>query len=57
MKTLKDEWCIVIKAHELAVFGILRDFFVLPYVACPCYPYIRVYQLYNNINILSIPNV
>ena len=35
------------KAYKLAVFEILGDFFVLPYIACPCYPYIRVYRLYD----------
>jgi len=48
MKTLGDEWYAVIKAYKLTVFDILRDFFVLPYIACPRYPYIRVYRLYDN---------
>ena len=39
MKTLEDEWYVVIKAYKLAVFEILGDFFVLPYIACPRYPY------------------
>ena len=30
MKTLDDEWYIVIKAYKLTIFEILRDFFVLP---------------------------
>ena len=47
MKTLEDEWYVVIKAYKLAVFEILGDFFVLPYIACACYPYIRVYRLYD----------
>ena len=47
MKTLENEWYIVIKAYKLAVFEILGDFFVLPYIARPCYPYIRVYRLYD----------
>ena len=47
MKTLKDKWYVVIKAYKLAVFEILGDFFVLPYIACPRYPYIRVYRLYD----------
>jgi len=47
MKTLEDEWNVVIKAYKLAVFEIWGDFFVLPYIACPCYPYIRVYRLYD----------
>ena len=41
IKTLKDEWYVVIKAYKLTVFEILRDFFVLSYIACPHYPYIR----------------
>jgi len=49
MKTLKDEWYVVIKAYKLAVFEILGDFFVLPYIACPRYPYIRVYRLYDRV--------
>ena len=47
MKTVEDGWYIVINAYQLTVFDILRDFFVLPYIACPRYPYIRVYRLYD----------
>jgi len=47
MKTLQDEWYVVIKAYKLTVFEILRGFFVLLYIACPRYPYIRVYRLYS----------
>ena len=47
MKTLEDEWYVVIKAYKLVVFEILGDFFVLPYTACLRYPYIRVYRLYD----------
>ena len=43
MKALGDEWYVVIKLYKLTVFDILRNFFVLPYIACPRYPYIRVY--------------
>ena len=39
-EVLKNEWYIVIKAYKFTVFEILRDFFVLSYIACPCYPYI-----------------
>jgi len=49
--TLEDEWYVVIKAYKLTVFEILRDFFVLSYIACPRYPYIRVYRLYDNSSI------
>ena len=45
MKTLED----VIKAYKLTVFEILRNFFVLSYIACPRYPYIRVYRLYDTL--------
>ena len=38
MKTFGDEWYIVIKAYKLTVFDILRDFLVLPYIACTRYP-------------------
>ena len=48
MKTLDDEWYIVIKAYKLTIFEILRNLFVLSYIACPRYPYIRVYRLYDN---------
>jgi len=48
MKTLEDEWYVVIKAYKLALYEILGDFFVLPYIACPRYPYIRVYRLYDS---------
>jgi len=37
-ETLEDEWCVVVKAYMLIVSEILRDFFVLSYVACPRYP-------------------
>jgi len=47
IRTLEDEWYVVIKAYKLTVFEILRDFFVLSYIACLCYPYIRVYRLYD----------
>ena len=47
IKALEDEWYVVIKAYKLTVFEILRDFFVLSYIACPRYPYIRVYRLYD----------
>ena len=47
MKTLYDEWYVVMKAFKLTVFEILRIFFVLSYIACPRYPYIRVYRLYD----------
>jgi len=40
MKTLKDEQYAAIKAYKLTVFGILRDFLILSYIACPRYPYI-----------------
>jgi len=49
IKTLEDEWYVVIKAYKLTVFEILRDFFVLSYIVCPRYPYIRVYQLYDRV--------
>jgi len=40
MKTLKDEWrVVIIMAYKLAVFEILR-FFVLAYITRPRYPYI-----------------
>jgi len=48
MKTLEDERYVVIKAYKLTIFEILRNFFVLSYIACPRYPYIRVYRLYDN---------
>ena len=51
IKTLEDEWYVVIKAISLPLFEILRDFFVLSYIACPRYPYIRVYRLYDKANI------
>ena len=47
MKTLDDEWYVVIKAYKLTVLEILRNFFALSYIACPRYPYTRVYRLYD----------
>ena len=49
MKTLEDGWYVVINAYKFTVFEIWRDIFasVLSYIACPCYPYIRVYRLYD----------
>ena len=31
--------------YKFTVLEIWRDFNVLPYIACPRYPYIRVYRL------------
>ena len=47
MKTLEDGWYVVINAYQFTVFEIWRDFFVLSYIACPRYPYIRFYRLYD----------
>ena len=48
LKTLEDEQYVVIKAYKFTVFEIWRDFNVLSYIACPRYPYITVYRLYDN---------
>jgi len=55
MKTLEDEWYVAIKAYKLVVFEILGDFFVLSCIACPRYPYIRVYRLYDILRVRAIP--
>ena len=47
MKTLEDRWYVVINAYQFTVFEIWRDSLVLSYIACPRYPYIRVYRLYD----------
>ena len=47
MKTLEDGWYVVINAYKFTFFEIWGDIFVLSYIACPCYPYIRVYRLYD----------
>jgi len=39
IKTLEDRWYVVINAYKFTVFEILRDFFVLSYIASR-YPYI-----------------
>ena len=39
MKTLENERCVT-TAYKLAVLEILRNVFVLAYIACPRYPYI-----------------
>ena len=57
MKTLDDEWYIVIKAYKLTVFEISINFFVWSYIACPRYSYIRVYRLYDIIIHLRHNNV
>jgi len=57
IKALEDEWYVVIKAYKLTVFEILRDFFVLSYIACPRYPYIRVYRLYDIWIVLHITHL
>ena len=46
---LKGGWYAVINTYQFTVFEIWRDFdfFVLSHIACPCYPYIRVYRLYD----------
>ena len=41
MKTLEDDWYVVIKAYKCTVSEIWRDFFVLAYIACTSYPYIQ----------------
>jgi len=50
MKTLEDEQYVVIKAYKFTVFEIWRNFNALSYIACPHYPYIRVYRLYDKEN-------
>ena len=47
IRTLEDGWYVVINAYKLTVFEIWKDFNVLSYIACPRYPYIRVYRLYE----------
>ena len=47
IRTLEDGWYVVINAYKLTVLEIWRDFNVLSYIACPRYPYIRVYRLYD----------
>ena len=37
-EALKNEWYVVIKAYKFTVFEILRGFFVLSYITCPCCP-------------------
>ena len=54
MKTLEDEQYIVIIAYKFTVFEIWRDFNVLSYIACPRYPYIRVYRLYDIKGIIQV---
>ena len=41
MKTLEDDWYVVIKAYKCTVSEIWRDFFVSAYIACTLYPYIQ----------------
>jgi len=38
MKTLKDEWYIVINAYKFTVFEILRDFCIIIYCVSTLYP-------------------
>ena len=36
-------WCYKgLAMYKLAVFEILRDFFVLSYIGCPHYPYVHI---------------
>jgi len=37
----------VFQVYKFTVLGIWRDFNVLSYIACPRYPYISVYRLYD----------
>ena len=49
-EVVKKRWgraLLSIKCCCFTVFEIWRDFNVLSYVACPRYPYIRVYRLYD----------
>jgi len=48
MKTLEEQY-IAIKAYKFTVFEIWRDFNVLSYIACPRYPYVRVYRLCDDV--------
>ena len=41
------------KGYKFTVFEIWRDFNVLSYIACPRYPYIRVYRLYDKSTIYT----
>jgi len=34
MKTLEDEWYIIIKAYKISIFEILRELFVLSHITC-----------------------
>ena len=48
MKTLEDEQYVVIKAYKFTVFEIWREILMyMSCIACPRYPYIRVYRLYD----------
>ena len=47
IKTLEDDWYVVIKAYKLIVFRDFERYFVLSYIAYLRYPYIRVYRLYD----------
>ena len=38
---------MLFKGLQASRFWDLGRFFVLPYIACPRYPYIRVYRLYD----------
>jgi len=55
MKKLEDEQYVAIKAYKLTIFEIWRDFHVLPYIACPRYPYIRVNRLYDSYGMTTQP--
>ena len=57
MKTLEDEQYVVINAYKFPVFEIWRDFNVLSYIACPRYPYIRVYRLYDYVHITQFSSL
>ena len=50
MKTLEDEWYIVIKAYKFTIFVILRTCFILSYIARP-----RYIALHTNSVIVAVP--
>ena len=58
MKTLEDEWMVVIMAYRLAVFEILRGFFCISIIILHVHviPTYRVYWLYDMIYLADMLN-
>ena len=61
MKTLKDEWYVVIKAYKLPLLRFWDNIFAFAYIVCPHYPYIHslltLYMIHTVLQFLMVSKV